>query len=146
MLKSRTYRLFFAFGGALKCPEYTKDCRKINNLYANNIHDIFFVYYLDLCNNVSYSFVLFQAPAPNTRRTRARPTTSMRRPRTPVTVTTPPAPAVFSVGISRKFLRIRQSRPYAVYYYIKILIRLIHGATHTLDYIVMQVSPNTERF
>lgn len=84
---------------------------------------IYFLYYFDLCNNVFFLFVLFQAPAPNTRRTRARPTTSTRRPRTPVTVTTPPAPAVFSVGISCEFLRIRQSRPCAVYYYTKILIR-----------------------
>lgn len=48
-------------------------------------------------------FILFQAPAPNTRRTQVRLTTSTRRPRMPVTVTAPPAPAVFSVGISRNF-------------------------------------------
>lgn len=65
---------------------------------------------------IAFFLVLFQAPAQNTRRTRARHTTSTRRPHMPDTVTTPQAPAVFSVGISHEFwsTRVRRSRPCAM--------------------------------
>jgi len=53
-----------------------------------------------ICVDVLIFLVSFQAPAPNTRRTRARHTISTRRLHMPDTVTTPQAPAVFSVGIS----------------------------------------------
>lgn len=72
---------------------------------------------------ISFFIVLFQAPAPITRRTRVHPTTSTRRLHMLVTVTTLQAPAVFLVGISREFwsTRVRRSRPCAMYYYTKFL-------------------------